>query len=103
DAGGVGSGIVDTLEHVVQERRSTAAAELVAIAEGRNRIGPKRVLNPFGEGLIGHRVERLEVENHMRQALDGAIAHVIAWAAARPGCRSVALKCCDLGRPAAAG
>src|SRR5207249_11884716 len=103
DGGSVGPRIVDTLEHVVQKRRPTTAAELVRATEGWNRIGPKRVLHAFGKGLIRHGVERIQVQDHMGKMLDGAIAHVVAWSAARQGRRLVALNRRDLGRPAAAG
>src|SRR5437868_6360129 len=103
DGGGVGARIVDTLEHVVQKRRPTTAAELVRAAKGGDWIGPKRVLHAFGKGLIRYGVERIQVQDHMGKMLDGAIAHVVAWSATCQGCRLVALKRRDLGRPAATG
>src|SRR5947208_14144215 len=100
DAGGIRSGIVDTLEDVVQERRPTTAAVLVGTAEHGNRIGSKRVLNAFGKGLLRNGVERIQVQDHMREVLDGAITHVIGWSATGQGRRRIALKRRDLGRPA---
>ena len=51
DALGVGGRVTGALEHVLEVTRPAAVAELVGVADRRNRVGAEHVLAPLGKRL----------------------------------------------------